>query len=398
MSAKLHPHPSGSPRTAEDVLAQVNTLVDTLLSRAAETEQLRRMHPDNLRDLTEAGVFRLAMPADVGGYQADEKLISEVLAQISRGCPSTGWMCTIMVLSNVIPAFLPTEAADEIYATPDFKMSASLIPTAEAVVVDGGYRLTGQWVWNTAGIHSNWFAAGVLVTTETGDELLVALLPAAEVEHQNSWHAAGMAGTATNIATAKDIFVPASRTIFGRQLSEGQYPFRRYSRTPYYNRPWIMFINALGAPALLGMARGAMDCFMRTLPTRGAITYTAWPKAAEAPFMHHQLAKAQYSLEAAEMFTARLVQLYRDALGRRPSTVDRVRARAYVGHVATLSRSCVNQLFEASSASQTLLTADIQRYFRDINVLHQHAAIQPNSGDEVYGRVLAGLEPNSPLV
>ena len=41
----------------------------------------------------------------------------------------------------------------------------------------------------------------------------------------------------------------------------------------------------------------------------------------------------------------------------------------------------------------TLLAADIQRYFRDINVLHQHAAIQPNSGDEAYGRVLAGLDP-----
>ena len=76
----------------------------------------------------------------------------------------------------------------------------------------------------------------------------------------------------------------------------------------------------------------------------------------------------------------------------------RAKARAYIGHVASLSRACVNQLFEASSASHTLLAADIQRYFRDINVLHQHAAIQPNSGDEVYGRVLAGLDPNSEIV
>jgi alkylation response protein AidB-like acyl-CoA dehydrogenase len=60
------------------------------------------MHPDTLRDLTEAGVFRLAMPTDVGGYQADDGIVAEVLAQISRGCPSTGWMCTIMMVSNVI--------------------------------------------------------------------------------------------------------------------------------------------------------------------------------------------------------------------------------------------------------------------------------------------------------
>jgi 3-hydroxy-9,10-secoandrosta-1,3,5(10)-triene-9,17-dione monooxygenase len=137
--------------------------------------------------------------------------------------------------------------------------------------------------------------------------LRVMLLPTTEVEHQDNWRAAGMAGTATNIATVNDVFVPAARTILVNDLAEGRYPTRQYSGVPYFNRPFVMYINAGSAPALLAMARGAMDCFMRTLPTRGAITYTAWPKAAEAPLLHHQLAKAQYDLEAAEMFTSRLL-------------------------------------------------------------------------------------------
>jgi 3-hydroxy-9,10-secoandrosta-1,3,5(10)-triene-9,17-dione monooxygenase len=111
---------------------------------------------------------------------------------------------------------------------------------------------------------------------------------------------------------------------------------------PYFNRPWVMFINAQSAPALLGMARGAMDCFMQTLPARGAITYTAWPKAAEAPLLHHQLAKAQYDLDAAEMFTSRLSALYGGALHRSPTIMERAQARAYIGHIASLSRACVN--------------------------------------------------------
>jgi alkylation response protein AidB-like acyl-CoA dehydrogenase len=224
------------------------------------------------------------------------------------------------------------------------------------------------------------------------------LLPTSEVKHQDNWRAAGMAGTATNIAAVNKVFVPAARTILLKDLAEGRYPTRRYSYLPYFNRPCVMYINAGSAPALLGMARGAMDCFMQTLPTRGAITYTAWPKAAEAPLLHHQLAKAQYDLEAAEMFTDRLTALYHGVLGRTPTIMERAQARAYIGHIAGLSRACVIQLFEASSASQTLLAADIQRYFRDINVLHQHAAIQPNSGDEAYGRVLAGLDPNCDII
>ena len=390
--------PSPAPHQAEGVLARVNSLVERLRSRAPETERLRRMHPDNLRELTEAGVFRLAMPTDVGGYQADEDTVAEVLAQISRGCPSTGWMCTIMVISNALPALLADEAADEIYATPDLRISTTIAPTGQALPVDGGYRVTGQWTWNTAGVHSNWLANSCVVPGEEDSGLRVMLIPTTHVEQQDNWRAAGMAGTATNIATVDDVFVPTARTILLKDLGEGDYPTRRYSHSPYFNRPFVMYINIGSAPALLGMARGAMDCFMQTLPTRGPITYTAWPKAAEAPLLHHQLAKAQYHLEAAEMFTSRLSALYRGVLHRPPTMLERTQARAYIGHIATLSRACVNQLFEASSASQTLLAADIQRYFRDINVLHQHAAIQPNSGDECYGRVLAGLDPNCDIV
>ena len=54
MSAALHSLPSYAVRAAEGILAQVNSLVDRLRARAPETERLRRMHPDNLRELTEA--------------------------------------------------------------------------------------------------------------------------------------------------------------------------------------------------------------------------------------------------------------------------------------------------------------------------------------------------------
>src|ERR1700754_397392 len=113
------PSPALTRSSAEEVLSRVNALVPVLRARAPETEKLRRMHPDNLRDLTEAGVFRLAVPADVGGYEADDATVIEVLAQVSRGCPSTGWICSIVTASNTLPALMSDDAADEIYATPD---------------------------------------------------------------------------------------------------------------------------------------------------------------------------------------------------------------------------------------------------------------------------------------
>jgi 3-hydroxy-9,10-secoandrosta-1,3,5(10)-triene-9,17-dione monooxygenase len=390
--------PTTIRHSAEEVLNRVNELVPVLRARAADTEKLRRMHPDNLRDLTAAGVFRLTVPADVGGYEADDEIVTEVLAQISRGCPSTSWICCIMTSANTLPALLTDDAAHEIYATPDLRMTGTFEATGEATRVEGGYEVTGQWIWNSGGIHSNWIAPVCRTTDEGGPARILAIIPASEVEHQQNWRAAGMRGTATNIVSVKNVFVPASRTILVNDLLPGVFPRRRYSDNAYYNRPWIMLLSVHTGPVLLGMARGAMDVFMEYLPTRGAITYTGWTKAAEAPVLHHQLAKAQFSLETAEMYTDRLCQLLKDTRGGKVSITERVQARAWLGRVATHARACVNQLFEASGASQTLITADLQRYFRDVNVLHQHAAVQPNSSDELYGRVLAGLEPNTELL
>ena len=397
------PNRSPSPRstsTAPDagkVLKRVNALVPVLRARAAETEKLRRMHPDTLRDLTDAGVLRLSVPADVGGYEADDALVIEVLAQISRGCPSTGWICCIAAVSNTLPALMSDEAADAVYATPDLLTTGTFESNGGATPVKGGYLITGSWNWNTGGVHSNWIAPAC--TTTDGEAVWVqAIVPASDVQFQDNWRAAGMAGTSTNTMSMENVFVPTHRVIAIKQLADGDLPRRRYSGDPYYNRPWVMYQSVLSAPVFVGMARGAMDVFMEYLADRGAITFTGWAKAAEAPVVHHQLARAQFSLEVAEMYTDRLCQLLRDTDGRTASMAERVRARAWLGQVTAHSRACVNQLFEASGASQVLLGADLQRYFRDVNVLHQHAALQPNSANELYGRLLVGLEPNTELV
>jgi 3-hydroxy-9,10-secoandrosta-1,3,5(10)-triene-9,17-dione monooxygenase len=388
-----------TPPAAEEVLSRVNALVPLLRLRARETEQLRRMHPDSMRDLAEAGVFKLTMPTDAGGYEANEFIVTEVLAQVARGCPSTSWICAIMLSMHMVPALMSDEAGDEIYATPDLRITGTIAPTGRAAPVEGGYRVTGKWMWNTGGIHSNWIALSCITDSDNPTPAPVWLLiPASEVEHQDNWNAAGMAGTATNIITAESVFVPTSRRIFITNLTNGVFPRRHYSDNPYFNRPWAMYAIVLSAGTMLGIARGAMDVFMATLPARGAITYTSWDKASEAPLIHHQLARAQLALESAEMFTEQLRRMLQNTYGREVSISERVQTRGRLGEVARQSRACVNQLFEASSASQVLLDADMQRYFRDVNVLFQHALMQPNSSDELYGRLLAGLGPNSNLL
>jgi hypothetical protein len=76
---------------------------------------------------------------------------------------------------------LADDAADNIYATPDLRITAAIAATGQAATVDDGYRVGNHWMWNTAGIHSNWLACARRVPGEEHQGLM--LLPTTEVDH-----------------------------------------------------------------------------------------------------------------------------------------------------------------------------------------------------------------------
>jgi hypothetical protein len=80
------------------------------------------------------------------------------------------------------------------------------------------------------------------------------------------------------------------------------------------------------------------------------------------------------------------------------SILERVRARAHISYSTGLARQAVDILFNASGASSIQPHVPIQRFQRDIQALANHAVMHTQTGNELYGRVLCGLEPNSPLV
>lgn len=388
--------------TVAGVRSRVDALVDTLRERARETELQRGMLPENLADLTAAGVFKLTLPKDHGGLEASITEINEIVAQISRGDPSTGWMVAIITAMNTWVGFVADEAAEEILATPDLRITGLIAPTGKAQPVDGGVQVSGVWMWNTAGKHSNWVALACMCASEDpakGPTPIACLVPTSSVTVHDTWDASGMAGTATNKITAEDLFVPQSRVIPIPDLAAGTFVPRAKSDNPYYNRPAMNLFLGIQPATMLGIARGAMDVFLERLPGR-AITYTSYADATQAPITHLQVAEAQYALEIAEMYTARIGALIDGAceLGIPVSLDERVRTRAYLAQVTRYSRECVTTLYHASGASAIQNSVPIQRYFRDAHALSLHALQQPTSAQELYGRHLLGLEPNTTLL
>ena len=91
--------PRNVPSTPEEVQSRVFGLLPTLRKHALSTEKMRRMHPDNLESLIDAGVFRLTVPNDVGAEPLLEGFLHPALRprhqRIRMAGRSAGWRRTI---------------------------------------------------------------------------------------------------------------------------------------------------------------------------------------------------------------------------------------------------------------------------------------------------------------
>ncbi len=379
------------------VVARAAALVPLLRENAAATEQARRVLPEHFEALAEAGIFRMMTPKRYGGDEADFRTQCDALAHLARGCPSTSWVATIFSAMAWVASVFPDEAQEEILGSGDPRCSGAFSTASTLTRRSGGFVLNGRWPFNTGCHGARWTYLNAILPSDDGDGLPVGLFVEADrLEILDDWYASGMAGTGSNTVVAEDVFVPEHRTLPLPDLIEARFPRRHNSNEPYFGYPLgpVLVVNAGGTP--IGTARGALEAFLERLPGR-ALTYTSYESQAEAPLTHLQVGEAALQIESAEAHVRNACALLDDAPG--PMSLEaRVRARAHIGYATGLARGAVDLLFSASGASAIQPQVPIQRFQRDIQALANHAVLLPSFNLELYGRLLCGLEPNTPVV
>jgi alkylation response protein AidB-like acyl-CoA dehydrogenase len=156
----------------------------------------------------------------------------------------------------------------------------------------------------------------------------------------------------------------------------------------------VLTVNAGGTP--IGTARGAMDAFLERLPGRG-ITYTNYTNKADAPVTHLQIAEAALKIDSSDAHVRMATTLLDRSADGSMTMQTRVKSRAHIAYSTGLAREATDILFYASGASSVQEHMPIQRYQRDIQALANHAIMHPQTGLELYGRILCGLQPNTLL-
>jgi indole-3-acetate monooxygenase len=125
--------PEGQPLERARALAP-------LFDRCAEAvEAERRLVPDLLDGLREAGLFRLLLPRVLDGGEVDPVTFVEVVEEIAKTDGSAAWCLCQAGGCAKTAAYLSPEVARHVFEDPRAVLAWGPGPDARAVAVEGGY-------------------------------------------------------------------------------------------------------------------------------------------------------------------------------------------------------------------------------------------------------------------
>ncbi|KAA9160885.1 oxidoreductase [Amycolatopsis acidicola] len=381
--------------TSAELVARVRELHPLLAANAAQGEAERRVADESIKALDEAGVFRLAQPERYGGFQTPMRTLLDVSSAVGEADGGTAWVVSICNVSAWMAGLFPQRAQDEVWADdPRAKVTGVLAPTAEATKVDGGYRVTGKWFFNSGSWHSDWALLGFPVTDDAGQvvDQGLALMPKSDYTVEETWFVAGMKSTGSNCVVVTDRFVPAHRVLSVPAAVKGEFG-TEHTGEALYRSAFAPFLTLVVAGPHLGMGRKVLEIVREKAATK-AVSHTSYSTQASSVGFQLKLAEAAMSLDTAHLHAYRAADDIDSAAarGERLDFLTRARIRADIGWVVEHVTKAVDILLYSHGAGSFAEANVLQRFWRDSAVGARHAGSSPVVGYEVYGKALLGVD------
>jgi alkylation response protein AidB-like acyl-CoA dehydrogenase len=366
-------------------------LAPKIRSSADEIEADRELPRPLFEALADAGFFRLALPRSLGGAEVELPTYIQVIEELGKVDASTGWAINQGAIFATYAARMPLHVARAIWVdTPRAVVANTPAATAKALVVPGGYRVTGRQGFSTGCRHAAWLAShaqvfedGQLRLEHEGQpETRYMFVPVAEAELLDTWHVRGMRGTGTHHFAVNDVFVPAERTVLSATA-----PLRETG--PLYRIPRTLLFASGDAAVALGLSRSCLDSFFELA---GVKTPRATPGLLrEQPMIQAHVGQAEAYLRSGRAFLTETVAEVWAAAKAGTLTLDqRAALRLATTHTIRLAVQVVDTVYNAAGATAVYEDQLIQRHFQDIHVISQHLQARL-AHYELVGRHFMGL-------
>ncbi len=366
--------------------------------RLADSDIQRRQTDDAIDALSGAGFFRLNKPRRFGGYPVDLRTILQITETLAEADGSAAWVVGIASTGAWATARGSQQLQEEIFgADADARIAGSGM-SCEARREQGGLRLTGRWGYASGSPHATWAALVATVTDDPGQppEAYFCLVPAAQLQLEDTWRTVGMRGTGSNTYVAENVFVPEHRLIAVTELSEGS----ATSDEPMHRLPFAQVGTLALIGTLLGLGRAALALTIDKAPSK-SMHHTFFARQSDSVGVQVQVAEAALKLQTAQLHAYRAADDL-DSAAANGHDLDyglRARARAQVGYTAQQVLDAIHILVNVHGAATFAETSLMQQYWRDANTAARHAGLNAVVGYEVFGKELLGVpERISPMV
>jgi alkylation response protein AidB-like acyl-CoA dehydrogenase len=336
----------------------------------------------------------MAVPRAVGGLEIDFPTYVQVLEELGKADASTAWTVSQGANWATYSARMAPAVARAIWIdTPRSVVSNSPGPTAKAVVVPGGFRVSGRQPFSTGCKHASWVAAHAQVI-ENGEvrqrngrpEVRYCLVPITQVELLDTWHTKGMRGTGTHTFEVKDVFVPEERTVF-------TFNAPLVSPGARYKIPLTLGFGAGDGMVALGLAHNFMNAFFEVAGSKSPRNMTGLLR--DQPITQFTVGQAEASLRSGRAYLMEAVQeIWDEATSTESLTLSlqrRTTLRLASTHAIRLAAQIVESLYTACGATAVFDGHLLQRLFQDMHVITQHGQGRL-ANYEIVGQHRLGLE------
>ncbi len=231
---------------ATDPIQRAIALRPAIEDAAPSIEQSRSLPQELRAALHGAGLFRLLLPRTFNGEEVQPATFVATVEEIAKGDASTAWCVAQGSGCSMAAAYLEPDVAREIFGSMDAVLAWGPVgPNAKATAVEGGYRVTGTWLYASGSRHAEWLGGHSPLVDAKGERIMgpdgrpaerTMLFRKRDAVVKDVWQVVGLKGTGSDTYTVTDMFIPARYT-FTRESADD----RRETGTLYRFTTFQMF-------------------------------------------------------------------------------------------------------------------------------------------------------------
>jgi alkylation response protein AidB-like acyl-CoA dehydrogenase len=286
-------------------LERIAAIRDQLSAAGDEAQQIRRLPEWANRVMVDAGLYRFAMPAELAGEDLRARQQIEILEAASAIDGSIGWLVQInseinaLVLRQMEPSWAHQIADDwDMLVCSGLGTPNGPFPGRKARREGDGWRLTYQGAFASGSYNATWNLvlnpAAEVIDENTGEPANASwMIPKGEFEVIDTWDMAGLRGSGSHDVRITDGYVPPEHCLPMSALAS-----TKFWENPTLRNPTQVPYNKAGVA--LGIARGAIDCFIDL-----AMVKTPWMSGSmlkDMPDAWIRLGEMEATLQAARAF------------------------------------------------------------------------------------------------